>query len=247
MKLAGKNALVAGGATGIGRATAELYASEGAAVAIIDYNVEEGEQAVDQIRSLGGKASFCKVDVRKEEDVAAALQEIDADYGSLDAVVCSAGVLRGASRNITELTMDEWSDTIDTNLTGVFLTVKHAAGMMEKANKSVLMVISSGAGVYGGSSSLPYAASKGGLYGMRFNLEGALAPLGVRVHIICPGSITTPLKVQNMIENAERRGEDPGAAEKEANTLGDPLGIARILVMLASEDGEYMRGTVRTR
>lgn len=248
MKLAGKYALVSGGATGIGRSTAELYASEGATVAILDYNEEEGRAAVSTIESAGGKASFYKVDVRDEGEVASALASVNAEFGRLDAAVCSAGVLRGASRKITELSLEEWETTIGTNLTGVFLTVKHSAPLLERSGKSVLMVISSGAGVYGGSSSFAYAASKGGLYGMRFNLEGELTPKGVRVHIICPGSVSTPLKVRNMVENAERRGEDPLKAEEEARrVLPDPIGVARILLMLASEEGEYMRGTVTTR
>ncbi len=247
MKLAGKYALIAGGATGIGRATAELYASEGAAIAIMDYNEEEGREAVSTIEAVGGRASFYKADVRDEGEVANAIKSVDAEFGRLDAAVCSAGVLRGASRKIAELSLEEWEATIGTNLTGTFLTIKHAVPLLEKADTSVLMVISSGAGVYGGSSSFAYAASKGGLYGMRFNLEGELGPKGVRVHIICPGSITTPLKVKNMVENAERRGGDPREALEEAKRLGDPIGVARILLMLASEEGEYMRGTVNTR
>ncbi len=246
MKLAGKYALVAGGATGIGRATAELYASEGAAVAIMDYNEEEGRQAVSTIEAAGGTAVFYRADVRNEGEVATALTSVDSEFGCLDAAVCAAGVLRGASRKIAELSLEEWEATIGTNLTGTFLTVKHATPLLEKAGTSVLMVISSGAGVHGGSSSFAYAASKGGLYGMRFNLEGELGPKGVRVHTILPGSVSTPLKVKNMVENAERRGGDPREALEEAKRLPDPIGVARILLTLASKEGEYMRGTVTT-
>ena len=107
-------------------------------------------------------------------------------------------------------------------------------------------LLSSGAGVTGGSSSLAYAASKAGMCGMQFNLEQDIP--GVRLHVVCPGNIATPLKLSNIGEGAAVRGEDPDAAVENARKqLGDPTGIARVLAFLASEEAAYVRGTINTR
>jgi NAD(P)-dependent dehydrogenase (short-subunit alcohol dehydrogenase family) len=246
MKLAGKVALVTGGATGIGRATAELFAEEGALVYIVDYNAAEGAAAVEAIEAAGGKAHFCATDVRSEESVKKALAQVAEGSGHIDVAVLAAGVLKGAFKKIDELSEEDWDATIDTNLKGTFLTAKYAAPLLEKARQSVLLLIASGAGVRGASSSYAYAASKAGMHGMHFKLEQELGPLGVRLHVICPGGIATPLKLENVAQGAAARGLDPEEAKRNAN-LGDPLGVARVLTFLASEEGSYVRGTIFTR
>ncbi len=246
MKLVNKTALVTGGATGIGRATAELFATEGAEVHIIDYNEEEGRAAVETIEANGGHAYFHPTDVRSEKSVATAFDNIKTHCDHLDTVVFAAGVLKGAFKTIDELTEADWDATLDTNLKGTFLSAKYAAPLLIAAKASVLMIISSGAGVFGGSSSYAYAASKGGQYGIHFKLEQELSPHGVRLHVICPGGIATPLKLKNIAQGAVAAGRDPEEAKRKAG-LGDPKGVAKVLAFLASEDGSYVRGTIRTR
>ena len=248
MKLENKIALITGGATGIGRATAQLYGTEGATVLIVDYNESEGRAAVASIEKAGGRAAFFRADVRCEEEVGAVFKEVDSNYGRLDVVICSAGVLKGARKSINKLSEEDWDITIDTNLKGTFLTIKHAATLLEKSGNSVLLLISSGAGVRGGSSSYAYAASKGGMYSLHYNLESQLNPKGVRVHVVCPGSISTPLKLENVADIAKAEGKDPKeAVAKVRQELGHPTGVARILVFLASRDADYVRGTIFTR
>ena len=245
-KLKGKIALITGGATGIGRATCDLYAKEGAYVNLMDYNEKDGSEAVDQIRALGGQGTFHKVDVRKEESVVEAMKAISKQNDKIDIAVLSAGVLKGAFKTIGDLSETDWDSTIDTNLKGTFLTTKYLAPLLSVADQSVLLLIASGAGVRGGSSSYAYAASKAGMHGMHYKLESELGPQGVRLHVICPGGIATPLKLANVAEGALSSGNDPEEAIRNSN-LGDPIGVARILLFLASEDGSYVRGTIFTR
>ena len=246
MRLKGKIALITGGATGIGRATVELFAAEGAQVLILDYNEQEGRAAVAAIEQRGGQAVFCQTDIRSSQSVAAAFQQVRQRCDHLDILVCSAGVLKGAYKGVAGLSEEDWDATIDTNLKGTYLTINQAAPLLEKAGQSVVLLISSGAGVRGGSSSLAYAASKAGVHGMQYNIESAVR--GARVHVICPGGIATPLKLENIAQGAEASGQDIAKAVEDAKKqLGDPMGVARILAFLASEEGDYVRGTIFTR
>lgn len=248
LRLDDKFVAITGGATGIGAASVELFAGRGATVCVLDYNREEGASTVDRVTSAGGKASFRQLDVRSDSEVKSAFAEIENEHGRLDALVCCAGVIKGAYSGINELAEQDWDDTLDTNLKGTYLTAKHGSPLLIKGVNPVLLLISSGAGVYGGSSSYAYAASKAGMHGIHFNLQRELEPHGVRVHVICPGSIATPLKLANIGEAAQMRGEDAQAAMEEARQeLGEPIGVARVLCFLVSEEGSYVRGTVRTR
>lgn len=244
MRLKGKLALITGGATGIGRATAELYGAEGAHVVILDYNEQDGRAAVEAITKAGGRAEFHQTDVRSATSVEAVFGKLGHDH--LDILVCSAGVLKGAFKGVVGLGEDEWDATLDTNLKGTYLVVRQAVPLLEKAGQSVILLIASGAGVRGGSSSLAYAASKAGVHGMQYNIESGVR--GARVHVICPGGIATPLKLENIAQGAEAAGQDTARAVEEAKKqLGDPMGIAHILTFLASSEGDYVRGTIFTR
>ncbi len=244
MRLKGKVALITGGSTGIGRATAELYGAEGAQVVILDYNEQEGRAAVAAIEKPGGQAEFHQTDVRSAASVEAVFRKLGHDH--LDILVCSAGVLKGAFKGVAGLVEDEWDATIDTNLKGTYLVVRQAAPLLEKAGQSVVLLISSGAGVRGASSSLAYAASKAGVHGMQYNIESGVR--GARVHVICPGGIATPLKLENIAQGAQAAGQDSAQAlEAAKKSLGDPMGVARVLAFLASEEGSYVRGTIFTR
>jgi NAD(P)-dependent dehydrogenase (short-subunit alcohol dehydrogenase family) len=247
-RLDNKIVAITGGASGIGAACVALFAERGATVCILDYNREDGAATVDRTIAAGGKASFLQLDVRSNEEVAAAFAQIESQHGRIDVLICCAGVIKGAYRGINELAEEDWDATLDTNLKGTYLTTKHAAPLLIKGVDAVLLLISSGAGVRGRSSSYAYAASKAGMHGMHFNLEAELGPHGVRVHVICPGSIATPLKLANIGQAAAEQGKDAAAAMEEAKKdLGDPMGVARVLCFLASEEGSYVRGTVSTR
>ncbi len=240
--------MVTGGATGIGGAAAERFAADGALSVILDLNEQEGRSTVERVTAAGGRAELHLLDVRSGEQTAGVFREIGERHGRVDVLLCSAGVLDGAYRSISDLPEQEWDITIDTNLKGTYLTVRSAAPLLRAAGRSVLLLVSSGAGVRGGSSSYAYAASKAGMHGMQYNFEQDLGGDGTRVHVICPGGIATPLKLLNIAQGAEARGEDPEPAVAAARrSLGDPAGVAKVLAFLASDDGEYVRGTVFTR
>ena len=199
---------------------------------------------VELVGATGLDAIGARVEV-----VAENVRQVSELYGRVDILVASAGVIKGAYRSIAELDEDDWDATLDTNLKGTFLTAKYGAPLMVAAGESVLMLIASGAGVSGGaSSSHAYAASKAGIHGMQYKLRQEYRGQGMRVYVICPGGIATPLKLENVGQKAEIDGENPQAAiEAAKQTLGDPLGVARVLAFLASDEGSYVRGTIFTR
>ena len=244
--LSGNTVLIVGGATGIGQATSQLFGLRGADVLIGDYNEEEGAATAETIRAAGGRCDFFPMDVRLESSVRSAFENIGARTDRLNTLIYSAGILRGQYSSVADLEVEDWEATIDTNLKGTYLTTKYAAPLLIRAKTSVVLLISSGAGVRGGSSSLAYAASKAGMHGMQYNLEKDLP--GARLHVVCPGGIATPLKLKNIGQGAVAQGGDPEAAiETARQSLGDPVGIARVLAFLASDAADYVRGTVFTR
>ena len=248
MGLQGKVAVVTGGARGIGGATAELLASHGARVAIGDLLGLEGEETLGRIKAAGGEGLFRQTDVTDEASARALMDAAVERWGRLDVLVHAAGILKGATLLVDELDAGVFDEVIAVNLRGAFLCAKAAAQHMRRQRAGVMLLIASGAGVRGGSSSVAYGSSKGGVHGLSLVLAPQLEPFGVRVHGICPGSLATELKLTNVADVARARGDDPVAArERAARELGDPLGVARILAFLASDDADYVRGTVFTR
>ena len=247
MRLQGKVVAITGGARGIGRAAAECCAGEGAAVVIGDLLPEEGDATVAAIEGQGGRARFVPTDVTREEDCARLMAAAVEAFGRLDVLITCAGILRGDWTPVDELDDEVFRAVIDVNLRGTFLSVKHAVPRLPQPG-GVIICIASGAGVRGGSSSMAYAPSKGGVHGFAMAIEAQLAPRGIRVNDVCPGNLATELKLRNIGNQAAKRGESPEAAMEAARpTLGDPIGVGRILAFLASDEADYLRGTIFTR
>jgi NAD(P)-dependent dehydrogenase (short-subunit alcohol dehydrogenase family) len=245
-RLAGKVALITGGARGIGGATAIRFAAEGASVVIGDQLEAEGAQTVEAIRAAGGQAHAVRVDVTDEEDCRALAAAAAEAFGRLDCVVTCAGILQGAYAALEDLDLEIFERVQDVNVRGTFLAVKHAVPYIKRSGGGVVLCISSGAGVKGSSSSIAYGTSKAGVHGLVMTLQPRLDPQGIRVHAICPGSIDTPLKRENVADAARAAGR--AIPEALANAaLGDPDGVARVLAFLASDDAAFVRGTIFTR
>jgi NAD(P)-dependent dehydrogenase (short-subunit alcohol dehydrogenase family) len=248
LNLTGKVILVTGGAQGIGAATARLCAERGATVWIADLNAEAGEALVTAIREAGDQAEFVRVDVRQPEQVSAVFEQIGEQHGRLDSLICAAGVLKGAFQTPEELPLDDFALVMDINVKGVFLCAKYAAPLLEASEQGVMVVIASGAGVVGPSSSLAYGASKGGANGLSMTLEAHLEKRGIRVNTLCPGNIVTDMKLSVEIENARRKGLDVEAAVAQAQQqYGSPDGVARIIAFMLSDEADYLRGALFTR
>jgi 3alpha(or 20beta)-hydroxysteroid dehydrogenase len=246
--LTDKIILVTGAAQGIGAATARLCAARGATVVLADVLGDRAGDVAGSIRAAGGKAEVAQVDVRDDGAIAALFAGVRERHGRLDVLICAAGVLQGAYQQPEELPTDVFDFVIDINVRGVFLCVKHATPLLAASGQGVVILIASGAGVRGASSSLAYGASKAGVNGLGMTLEAHLAPRGIRVNVLCPGNIATELKLGVIAADAERTGRSPAEAIEQARqTLGDPDGVARVIAFLASPEAEYVRGTLFTR
>ncbi|MCC7446085.1 MAG: SDR family oxidoreductase [Anaerolineae bacterium] len=246
--LENKVIVITGGAQGIGEATGQLCAERGATVVLADLKQEQGEQAAAAIRGQGCQADFVAVDVTDDAQVKALFDTVRQRYGRLDVLVCAAGILLGPYLQPEEFPVDVFEKVIDVNVKGPFLCAKYAAPLLEASGKGVMIVVASGAGVIGPSSSLAYGASKGGANGLGMTLQGHLAPRGIRVNVICPGNIVTDMKMSVEVAKAQREGASVAEAlEKARQNYGVPMGVARVIAFMASAEADYLRGTLHTR
>ena len=248
MRLKDKVVIVTGGASGIGKATAVHFAAEGARVVVADLDQTQGMETVAAIEATGGDARFVRVDISVEADAVALSAAVERDFGRLDVLVNCAGIFLAPRVRVDLFEEEVWERVIDVNLKGIFLTTKHAVQPMERNGGGVILFIASTAGVTSSSASVAYGASKGGVHGLAFTLAEQLEPANIRVNVVCPNDIATPLKLEAIREIAEREGQAPEEAlEAWQTALGEPEGVARVLALLASDDAAYVRGTIFTR
>jgi NAD(P)-dependent dehydrogenase (short-subunit alcohol dehydrogenase family) len=251
MELKDKIVVVTGGATGIGRAAAICCARAGARVILGDIADTEMEETVRQVEVDDGLITAIHTDISSSDDVERLMDVAAGESGRIDVLINCAGVLEGPFVPLEDFDLATYERVIDINLKGSFLAAKNAAKYMQKHGRGVVILISSGAGVTGGSSSVAYASSKGGVHGLYLVLRGQLQEHGIRVHCICPGGISTPLKLRVVQADADKmEGTDLERSEefnRQAEALGDPMGVGKILAFLASDDAEYVRGTLHTR
>jgi NAD(P)-dependent dehydrogenase (short-subunit alcohol dehydrogenase family) len=242
MELNGKVVLIVGGAAGIGRSTALLCSLRGAQVVIADLEAQAGEQTA---RECGGM--FIQVNVTDETSVRAMVNAVEASYGRLDALVHTAGVLKGAFVPLEEFSVETFRMVLDVNTTGSFLCARESARLMKKSGKGVIVLVSSGAAT-GGSSSFAYGTSKGGVNSLAIVLNNALAKDNIRVNVVAPGNIDTAMKRSVIAADVERRGkpEEMNKVVADSN-LGTPDGMGRILAWLVSDEADYVRGLISTR
>ena len=248
MRLKDRVVVITGGGRGIGAATAHAVVAEGGKVVIGDMLAAEGEATRDALRAAGGSAVFVKTDVTQEADCLRLARTAVEQHGRLDVLICCAGILQGAMLQAEALDPATFDRVLSVNTKGTFLTVRAALPHLRKAEKPAILLLASEAGTKIPSSSLAYGASKGGVHGFAMTLEAQLAPQGIRVNEICPSSIATPMRIENLVDRARAAGRDPEQARAEAiKDAGDPAGVARILAFLASAEADYVRGTIYTR
>jgi NAD(P)-dependent dehydrogenase (short-subunit alcohol dehydrogenase family) len=235
----GKVVLVTGAASGIGLASAAALAREGALVMLSDVDEQVGKDVAAKIRSEGGETLFRAADVTDEAQVEALVAESVASFGRLDAALNNAGVL-GPLGAVADLALDDWRRTLDVNLTGVFLCMKHELRAMRKAGRGAIVNTASAAGVLATPSMAAYTASKHGLLGLTKTAALENARAGVRVNAILPGAVDTP-----MLDILARGpvGEQAIRANQPGGRPGTPEEIAEAVVWLCSDRASFVSGT----
>ncbi len=239
-RLEGKVAIVTGAASGIGRASAQLFASEGAKVVAAD--VAEGvHQTVEEITATGGTATAVEADAGNEEQVKGLVETAMGGYGGLHAVYANAGISGGIAP-IPDITPEMFQEIIRVNLIGPFLAIKHASPVMIKQGSGSIVCTASVAGLRSNAGSIPYSASKAGVISLvqtsAYNLFGT----GVRVNAVCPGLIETGM-TKPIFDLAESRGSTHKLGQlNPLQRYGEPIEIANMALFLASDEASYVNG-----
>jgi NAD(P)-dependent dehydrogenase (short-subunit alcohol dehydrogenase family) len=235
----GKIALVTGAGSGIGRATALVFAREGAKVLVADVVVDGGEETVRQIKAAGGEALFIKADMAKAAEVEAMVQKAVTTYGRLDCAHNNAGI-EGATGRTADYREEDWDRVIRVNLTGVWFCMKHEISQMLKQGGGAIVNTASDAGLLGVPQMPAYVASKHGVVGLTKTAALEYAKSGIRVNAVCPGVIKTPM-VERITSQRAGRAERMAAAEP-VGRMGKPEEIAEAVVWLCSEAASFVTG-----
>jgi NAD(P)-dependent dehydrogenase (short-subunit alcohol dehydrogenase family) len=239
--LDGKVAIITGAASGIGRASALLFASEGARLAVVDQNSTELHATVTAISKDGGEVQGFGADVGNEDQVKLVVDSTLKSFGALDVVYANAGILGGPAP-LLEQTVEQWQEILRTNLLGPFIAIKHAAPHMIAKGRGSIILTASTAGMRAAAGSAPYSASKAGVISLAQTAANSLAGTGVRVNAICPGLIESGMTRQ-LFESARERGT--AGKIGQLNPLlraGMPEEIAAVALFLASDESSYVNG-----
>jgi len=238
-RLVDRSAVITGGASGLGEATARLFVAQGARVLIADVQDDRGSALASE---LGDGAVYQRTDVSRESDIAAAVDRAVSEFGRLDTMFNNAGIV-GAVGPIDETPAEEYDATMSILLRGVFLGMKHAARVMKPQNSGCILCTSSIAGLQGGLGPHVYATAKAALVGLTRNVAAELARWNIRVNCIAPGNMATPM-VADVISG------DPDAVVVEPLANVSPIkgrpglasDIAHAALWLASDDAGYVTG-----
>jgi 3-oxoacyl-[acyl-carrier protein] reductase len=238
MRLKDKIAVVTGGGRGIGRATAKLFAAEGAQVVIAEISGELAREAADEI---GANTVAVPTDVTNPEQVAALFDEVRQRFGRLDILVSNAG--RPYALTSLSATDEDWDECLNLNLRSAWLCARAAHPLMCAAGGGSIVTIASTQGYRSNKNSFPYAAAKGGLLALTRNLAVEYAPAGIRVNAIIPGQIES-VRTESFFDSFS----DPAEARRRVlssfplGRLGKPEDIAKAALFLASDDAEWVTG-----
>lgn len=234
-----KVALVTGGASGIGRATALAFAKKGAKVAVVDW--KENDEMVDLIKELGSEAIFIKCDVSKTDDVKAMVAQTIAAFGRLDYAFNNAGI-EGASAPTQDCSEENWDKTIGVNLKGVWLCMKYEIPEILKQGKGAIVNCASVAGLVGFAGLPAYVASKHGIVGLTKTTALECATQGIRVNVVCPGVIQTPMI--DRLTGKTKEGIERFKGFEPIGRFGLPEEIANAVVWMCSDEASFVTGHV---
>lgn len=239
-KLDGKVAIVTGAASGIGRASAILFAAEGARVVVADVD-QSGRDVAAEISGSGGQAVYVKADVSRPDEVEALVRSAVDSFGGLDVMFNNAGI-EGEQRRTADCSVENWDRVISVNLKGIFLGMKYGIPALLKNGGGSIVNTASTAGITGYPNLPAYAASKGGVIQLTKTAALEYARKGIRVNCICPGGIFTPL-VQRFTEGLPKEQiQKMVEAVHPVGRFGTPEEVAKLALYLASDDSSFCTG-----
>ena len=239
--LHGKIALITGGSSGIGRATAVLFAREGAAVSIVDLDKTGGQAVMQSIVDFGGKAIFVLGDVSKAEDCKRAAQQTANEFGGLDILFNNAGIIHRAS--VLETSEKEWDRMMAVNVKSVFLLSRCVIPIMVHKGGGVIVNVASGWGLVGGRKAAAYCASKGAVVQLTKAMALDHGEQNIRINCICPGDVDTSLIREEAKQLGESFAKFAGkASNRPLKRIGKPEEIAQAALYLASDASSYVTG-----
>jgi len=242
MRLSDKVAIVTGAGSGIGKATAALFAAEGAKVIVVDWNKDTGEETAATLRQAGGQSLYCYADVSQREDVERMVNTALDHYARLDVLVNNAAI--AAMARLVDTTEETWDRVQSVNLKGVFLGCKYAIPAMIRSGGGTIINIASILGFVGDPDWAAYCAAKSGVIGLTKVAALTYGPQGIRVNCICPGDVETPLREWEFSQSP-----DPDRSRREISSkyplrrLASPQEIAECVVFLASEASSFITGS----
>lgn len=237
MRLSGKVAIITGAANGLGLAAAEIFAREGASVAIADYNEQQGTARARELVEKGHRVAFFQVNVADQDSVNSMVKNVIDTFGKIDILVNNAGITKDAM--LKKMTLENFQRVIDVNLTGVFLCTQAVIPTMTEQGSGKIINTSSVSGVYGNIGQTNYAAAKAGVVGMTKTWAKELGRKGINVNAVAPGFIET-----NMTAAVPEKILEQLKATIPLGHLGKPEDIANAYLYLASDEAKYVNGTV---
>jgi NAD(P)-dependent dehydrogenase (short-subunit alcohol dehydrogenase family) len=241
MRLRDEVAIVTGGNSGIGRATAELFAREGAKVVVAAREQERGEETVRAIERSDGDAFFISTDVTREAQVRRMVRAAVKRFGKVTVLFNNAGVFLKGS--VTEIPLKDWDTVINVNVKGVFLCSRHVIPEMIKAGGGSIINCSSVSGVIGNEAGSAYNASKGAVQNLTKNMALDFVGRGIRVNNLCPGVIETPMLVGDLDKKELRKARRRSGAKQVMGRWGRSEEVAEAALFLASKEASYVNGT----
>jgi len=241
-ELQGKTALITGGASGIGRATALLFAREGATVGIVDLNQEAGREAAREISAAGGRVIFERADVTRASDCRSVVERIVQEFGGIHILFNNAGIIRRAS--VVEISEEDWDAVMAVNVKSVFLMSREVVPVLARMGGGSIINTASGWGLAGGPRAAAYCASKGAVVLLTKAMAIDHGRQNIRVNCICPGDTDTAMlrnEARQMGEAEDRFLTD--SARRPLGRVGRPEEIAHAALYLASEAASFVTGT----
>jgi NAD(P)-dependent dehydrogenase (short-subunit alcohol dehydrogenase family) len=240
VKLAGKVALITGAGSGMGRAAAELFASEGARVVITDVDEAAGKTAIDAVRASGGDATFVRANVADWDDCQAMVAAAVDTYGGLHVLYNNAGIFPGDDGGVLDTPQETWRRVMAVNLEGVWLGCRAGIPAMLASGGGAIVNVASFVALMGAATAqIAYTASKGGVLSMTREIAVEYARQGIRANALCPGPIETPL-LQELLSDPDRRARR--MVHIPMGRLGRAEELAKAALFLASDDASFMTG-----